>query len=71
MAENYIIEFKQIGNLIKVSAVDPATLTEISIALPAGKNLSQNDMSKLAIKRLQYVLEKKKNNNAKQSEDFA
>lgn len=56
---NYIIEFRQVGNVIKVSAVDPATLTEVSIVVPAGKGLSKNDMSKLVIKRLEFVLKKK------------
>lgn len=60
MSGNYIIEFQQIGKLIKVSAVDTATLTEVSIVVPAGKNISQNDMKKLAVKRLEYVLKKKK-----------
>jgi hypothetical protein len=61
MVGNYIIEFQQFGKLIKISAFDPLTLTEISIVVPAGKNLSQNDMKKLAVKRLEYVLSKKKN----------
>jgi hypothetical protein len=61
MTANYIIEFKQIGKLIKVSAIDPATLTEISIAVPAGKNISQQEMGKLAVKRLEFVLRKKNN----------
>ena len=59
MDKNYIIEFKQVGALIKVSAIDPATITEISIVLPAGKNLSRDDMKKLAVKRLEFVLKKK------------
>lgn len=56
--QNYIVEFRQYGNLIKVSAMDPASLTEISLSFPAGKNLSQQQMAQLAIKRLEFVLKK-------------
>ncbi len=55
---NYIIEFKKIGNLMKVSAIDPVTLKEISLSLPADKNLTKNDMAKMAVQRLEYVLAK-------------
>ncbi len=64
MNKGYIIEFRQVGNVIKVSAMDPATLTEVSIPVPAGRNLSRNDMSRLAVKRLEFVLNKKKEPNA-------
>jgi len=60
MTAGYIIEFRQVGSLIKVSAVDPATLKEISIVLPAGKNISRDDMCKMAVRRLEYVIKKKK-----------
>ena len=56
---NYIIEFRQYGNLIKVSAADPASLKEVSMVFPAGKNLSKNDMSKMVVKKLEFVLNKK------------
>jgi len=60
MNGNYIVEFVQLGKYIKVCAIDPATLTEVSIGVPAGKGLSRNDMTKLVIKRLEFVLNKKK-----------
>lgn len=59
MQNNYLIEFRQVGNVIKVSAIDPVTTTEASIVVPAGKGLSRKDMSQLAIKRLEFVLKKK------------
>ena len=59
MNGNYIIEFNQVGKFIKVCAIDQKTLTEVSIVVPAGKGLSKNDMTKLAVKRLEYVLNKK------------
>jgi hypothetical protein len=52
-----IIEFHPVGNLVKVSAMDAKSLTEISIQGPASageKILQQN-----ALKRLEYVLKKK------------
>jgi hypothetical protein len=59
MANGYIIEFRQIGNFIKVSAVCQQTLKEISMVFPAGKGLSKDEMSKMAVRRLEYVLRKK------------
>ena len=52
-----IIEYHQVGNVIKVSAMDVQTLTEASIQGPVS---APEDMLKQnAIKRLQYVLRKK------------
>ncbi len=56
--DNYIIEFLQVGKLIKVSAFDQETLREASIVVPAGKGLTKQDMTKLAVKRLESVLRK-------------
>lgn len=52
-----IIEFAPVGNLVKVSAVDTKTLTEIVMQGPAsaGKEMLKRN----AIKRLEYVLKKK------------
>lgn len=52
-----ILEYNPVGNLVKVSAMDTKTLTEVFIHGPASageKILKQN-----ALKRLKYVLEKK------------
>lgn len=51
-----IIEFFSIGSVVKVSAVDVLSMTEISIQGPANtaKAILQNN----AIKRLEYVLRK-------------
>ena len=52
-----IIEFYPVGQLVKVSAMDTKTLTEISIQGPAsaGEETLQNN----ALRRLEYVLRKK------------
>lgn len=52
-----ILEFFPVGNLVKVSAMDTATLTEVSIQGP--KNAGEATLKRNAIKRLEYVLRKK------------
>ena len=60
--KEYIIEFRRIGDYIKVSAVDPVTYREISVPVHTSLKLSQQQMKEHAIKRLEYVLNKEKNN---------
>ena len=55
-ADNYIIEFTQIGGSVKVTAVDPKTLTEVSIV--GGPQYSQEFLTRQAVKKLEYVLSK-------------
>ncbi|HPF78914.1 MAG TPA: hypothetical protein PLF01_06430 [Alphaproteobacteria bacterium] len=52
-----IIEFFPVGQVVKVSAMDVATLTEISIQGP--KSAGEETLKNNAIKRLEYVLRKK------------
>ncbi len=54
--EGYIVEFRRLGNSVKVSAIDPETGTEVSIVGPA--NASQSELSRNAINKLKYVLSK-------------
>ncbi|MCH2547872.1 MAG: hypothetical protein MK052_09735 [Alphaproteobacteria bacterium] len=51
------IEFHVIGHLVKVSAIDSKSLTEVSIFGPA--NTPQEQLKATAIKKLHYVLAKK------------
>ena len=60
-ADDYIIEFTKIGASVKVTAIDPKTMTEVSIVGAAG--YSQEFLTRQAVKKLQYVLSK----NAKNS----
>lgn len=56
--ENAVLfEFHQIGSYVRVTAVDPNTYTEVSVQGPA--SASQSDLMRLALRRLQYVLDKK------------
>lgn len=51
---DYIVEFTQIGGSVKVSAMDPATLTEASIVGPA--NLPRELLVRRAVQKLEFVL---------------
>lgn len=52
-----IFEFYPVGRLVRVSAMDTATMTEISIQGPAGAPESMLKVN--ALKRLEYVMRKK------------
>ena len=52
-----IIEFHPVGNIVRVSAMDTQSLTEISIQGPA--NTPQEMLKRNAVKRLEYVMKKK------------
>ncbi len=55
----YIIEFHQVGNAVKVSALDPETLTEVSIVgAPA---MTEAYLTQAAIRKLEFVLAKRRN----------
>lgn len=52
-----IIEYYPVGPLVKVSAMDAQTLTEISIQGPT--DAGEEILKRNALKRLEYVLRKK------------
>ncbi len=54
--EDYIIEFYRVGGSVKVSAIDPVTLKEVSIVGDA--KLGSDELAKLAIRKLKYILER-------------
>jgi hypothetical protein len=51
-----IFEFRPFGNIMRVSAMDTATMTEIVIQCPAGAG--EEIFKKNALARLGYVLKK-------------
>lgn len=55
--ENVIIEFHRVGAYVKVSAVDPRTLTEVSIV--GDPNAGEEMLARAAIRKLQYVMGRK------------
>lgn len=52
-----IFEFAPMGNIVKVSAMDTQSLTEIIIQGPV--NAGEEILKRNALKRLEYVLKKK------------
>ncbi|HBR68120.1 MAG TPA: hypothetical protein DEA55_01965 [Rhodospirillaceae bacterium] len=52
-----IFEFFPVGNIVRVSAMDTQSLTEITIQGPAGTG--EGILKRNALKRLEYVLKKK------------
>lgn len=55
--EGVLLEFQRIGAVVKVSAIDPVTNTEVVVQGPA--SASQEHLSRTAIAKLRYVLSKK------------
>ncbi|MBW7836614.1 MAG: hypothetical protein H3C28_08270 [Sphingomonadales bacterium] len=52
----YLIEFIQVGNAVKVSAVDPKTGLEVSIV--GSPLMSRDQLSRAAVQKLEYRLSK-------------
>ena len=53
-----IIEFVQVGAYVKVSAIDPVSLFEVSIV--GDPSAPRNTLEQIAIKKLKFVLSKKR-----------
>lgn len=56
--DHYIVEFIGMGPSLKVTAVDPETLREVSIV--GDPRAGREELSQLAIRKLRYVLNKDK-----------
>ena len=52
----YLIEFVQFGKQVKVTAMDPKTMREVSTIVPT--NLARTEMIRLAVQKLEYVMNK-------------
>ena len=57
-----LLEFHKVGNAVKVTAVDPDTLTEVSIV--GSPSAGEETLRRTAINKLNYVLEKKRGGGA-------
>ncbi|MDP9126827.1 MAG: hypothetical protein M3N08_01015 [Pseudomonadota bacterium] len=53
-----LLEMQRIGNSVRVTAIDPASGTEVTFQVPA--SISQADMKQMAVNKLTYVLRKQK-----------
>jgi Domain of unknown function (DUF6898) len=49
-----LLEFHRVGAVVKVTAVDPVSLTEVCISGPA--SAGQSALGQAAIRKLRYVL---------------
>ena len=52
-----LFEFHQIGNAIRVSAIDPYSNTEIHMV--GAKGYSKEALKRMAVRKLKYVIAKK------------
>ena len=53
-----IVEYLQIGNAVRVAAVDPVTLIEVSIVGAPSAGIEA--LKRVAVRKLRYVLEKQR-----------
>lgn len=51
-----IFEFRQVGNALKVSAIDPLTNTEVSIV--GSPRMDKSALKAAALNKLRYVIDK-------------
>ncbi len=51
-----LIEIQQIGNAVKVAAIDPETLIEVSIV--GSPSAGEEALKRAAVRKLAFVLEK-------------
>ena len=49
-------EFTRIGNIVKITAIDSATATEVSVMGPA--NVAQSDLERVALRKLKARLKR-------------
>ena len=54
--EEILFEYVRQGSYVKVTAIEPKTMIEASVVVPA--NLTQEQMQIQALRRLKYVMEK-------------
>lgn len=54
----YMIEFIPAGKSVKVVAIDPVSMTEVSIV--GARSAGQKALAELAVRKLHYVLGKRK-----------
>ena len=63
-----MFEIWQVGKFVKVSAVDPDSLTEVSIV--GDPKRSQKELERVAMRKLEYVLNKKAEAEAKKDKNL-
>jgi hypothetical protein len=56
--DRLLIEFHRIGNVVKVTAVDPVSLIEVSIV--GDPAMGEAGLSRAAVRKLRYVMQKRR-----------
>ena len=54
---NVILEFYPVGTAVRVTAIDPVTLVEVSIQGPA--SATEAELTRIALAKLRYVQDRK------------
>ena len=52
-----LLEFHRLGDYVRVSAIDPVSNTEITLV--GSRRASERELTRLAVRKLDYVLAKK------------
>jgi hypothetical protein len=63
MGRDVIFEFYRIGNAVKVTAVDTATMVEVSVVGPAAS--TEETLRRTALRKLEFVLAKGRRGDGK------
>tara|TARA_B100001559_G_C16452732_1_gene600114 strand:+ start:613 stop:792 length:180 start_codon:yes stop_codon:yes gene_type:complete len=56
--KEYLFEFNRVGSYMKVSVIDP--LTNIETSIVGDPNASEYELKRIAINKLEYVINKNK-----------
>ena len=59
--DNIIVEFIAMGKTVKVTAIDPVSLREVSIV--GARSAGRKALSDLAVRKLRYVQKRDRNKN--------
>jgi hypothetical protein len=54
--DEFIVEYIRLGNAIKVTAIDPVTMREVSII--GSPKVTSKELAALAIRKLKYVMDR-------------
>lgn len=54
--DRYIVEYTVVGHSVKVTAIDPRTMREVSVVGP--RKATRRQLAELAVKKLKYVLKR-------------
>lgn len=57
-AGEVLLEFHQVGDYVRVSAID--TVTNVEVTVVGSPKVTQDDLTRLAVRKLNYVLDRKR-----------